>query len=63
MNSLGSREKSRKCEQKIEADPGNDMTITDSFKLLNIQKGSILDVASFLDFRIFSNFKYQSKYK
>ena len=39
------------------------MTITDSFKLLNIQKGSILDVASFLDFRIFSNFKYQSKYK
>ena len=52
MNSLGSREKSRKCEQKIEADPGNDMTIADSYKLFYIKKGSILDVASFFDFRI-----------
>ena len=63
MNSLGSREKSRKCEQKIEADPGNDMTIADSYNVLNIKKSSILDVASFLDFRISQISNTNPKYK
>ena len=58
-----SREKSRKCEQKIEADPGNDVKIADSYKLLNIKKGSILDVASFLDFRVLQISNTNPKYK
>ena len=54
MNSmeLSKKKKFRKCEQKIEADPGNDITIADSYKLLSIKKCSILDVASFLGFRV-----------
>ena len=46
------KKKFRKFEQKIEADPGNDLTIADSYKLLSIKKCSILDVASFLGFRV-----------
>ena len=39
------------------------MTIADSYKLLNIKKGSILDVASFLDFRVLQISNTNSKYK
>ena len=45
------------------ADPGNDMTITDTYKLLNIRKGSILDVASFLDFWVSQISNINPKYK
>ena len=46
----------------MEADPGNDMTIADSCKLLNIKKGSILDVASLLDFRVLQISNINPKY-
>ena len=39
------------------------MTIADSYKLLNIKKGSILDVASFLDFRVSQISNTNLKYK
>ena len=36
----------------MEADPRNKMTVAGSYMLLNIRKGSILDVENFLDFRV-----------
>ena len=39
------------------------MTIADSYKLLNIKKSSILDVASFLDFRVLQISNTNPKYK
>ena len=46
-------EQSRKSKQKIEADQGNNMTMADSYKPLNlIKKGCILDVATLFDFRV-----------
>ena len=39
------------------------MTIADSFNVLNIKKSSILDVASFLDFRISQILNTNPKYK
>ena len=39
------------------------MTIADSYKLLNIKKSSILDVGSFLDFRISQISNTNPKYK
>ena len=57
-------EVSRKIQKVwIEADSRSDMTIADSYKLLNIKKGSILDIASFLDFRVLQISNANSKYK
>ena len=39
------------------------MTIADSYKLLNIKNSSILDVASFLDFKILQISNTSPKYK
>ena len=39
------------------------MTIADSYKLLNIKKGSILDVATILDFRVLQISNTNPKYK
>ena len=39
------------------------MTIADSYKLLNIKKGSILDVASILDIRVLQISNTNPKYK
>ena len=58
----GGLEKNPESEQ-MGADPGNDMTIADTYKLLNIRKGSSLDVASFLDFRISQISNINPKYK
>ena len=57
------KKKFRKFEQKIEADPGNDLTIADSYKLLSIKKCSIVDVASFLAFRVSQISNTNPKYK
>ena len=65
---MNSMEVSRKIQkvwtnEQMGADPGNDMTIADTYKLLNIRKGSSLDVASFLDFRISQISNINPKYK
>ena len=39
------------------------MTISNSYKLLNIKKGSILNVASFLDFRVLHILTTDPEYK
>ena len=52
MNSMEVLRKIQKVWTKMWTDPGNDMTIADSYKLLNIKKGSIFDVASFLNFMV-----------
>ena len=39
------------------------MTIADWYKLLNTKKGSILDAASFLDFRVSQTSNSNPKYK
>ena len=39
------------------------MRLADSYKLLNVKKGSILDIASFLDFRVLQISNTNSKYK
>ena len=63
MNSMEVLRKIQKVWTKMWTDPGNDMTIADSYKLLNIKKGSILDVATILDFRVLQISNTNPKYK